>query len=125
REDPDAAPQRGRGGRVPRPARDRVQRAQLRRARARELRLRRDRHRPLADRLRRRCPSRPGDRRLPERDEGRRGGREGLEAVTRVGVAGLGYWGPNLARNFDDLCDLAWICDETPEQLTLFRGRFL
>ncbi|MDP8911027.1 MAG: Gfo/Idh/MocA family oxidoreductase [Actinomycetota bacterium] len=30
---------------------------------------------------------------------------------TRVGVVGLGYWGPNLARNFDDLADLAWLCD--------------
>jgi predicted dehydrogenase len=44
--------------------------------------------------------------------------------MTRVGVAGLGYWGPNLARNFDELADLTWVCDESPEQLTLFRGRF-
>ena len=44
--------------------------------------------------------------------------------MTRVGVAGLGYWGPNLARNFDDLADLAWLCDMSSEQLTLFRGRF-
>ena len=31
----------------------------------------------------------------------------------RVGVVGLGYWGPNLARNFDALpgADLAWCCD--------------
>jgi predicted dehydrogenase len=31
----------------------------------------------------------------------------------RVGVVGLGYWGPNLARNFDALpgCELAWCCD--------------
>ena len=31
----------------------------------------------------------------------------------RVGVAGLGYWGPNLARNFAALggCELAWLCD--------------
>jgi predicted dehydrogenase len=30
-----------------------------------------------------------------------------------VGVVGLGYWGPNLARNFDALPDatLSWICD--------------
>src|SRR5207302_5813271 len=35
----------------------------------------------------------------------------GLEAMTRVGVVGLGYWGPNLARNFDQLAELAWICD--------------
>jgi predicted dehydrogenase len=30
-----------------------------------------------------------------------------------VGVVGLGYWGPNLARNFDRLpgAELRWICD--------------
>jgi predicted dehydrogenase len=39
--------------------------------------------------------------------------------VTRVGVAGLGYWGPNLARNFDRLdgAELAWLCDESEERL--------
>jgi predicted dehydrogenase len=31
--------------------------------------------------------------------------------VTKVGVVGLNYWGPNLVRNFDDLADLAWLCD--------------
>ena len=31
----------------------------------------------------------------------------------RLGVAGLGYWGPNLARNFAALpgCELRWCCD--------------
>src|SRR5262245_40137670 len=31
----------------------------------------------------------------------------------RVAVAGLGYWGPNIARNFAPLPDveLAWCCD--------------
>jgi predicted dehydrogenase len=31
----------------------------------------------------------------------------------RIGVAGLGYWGPNLARNFAGLpdCELTWCCD--------------
>jgi predicted dehydrogenase len=31
----------------------------------------------------------------------------------RLGVVGLGYWGPNLARNFAALpgCELAWCCD--------------
>jgi predicted dehydrogenase len=31
----------------------------------------------------------------------------------RVGVVGLGYWGPNLARNFANLpgAELAWCCD--------------
>jgi predicted dehydrogenase len=35
------------------------------------------------------------------------------ERPIRVGVAGLGYWGPNLARNFAALpgCELAWCCD--------------
>jgi predicted dehydrogenase len=35
----------------------------------------------------------------------------------RVGVAGLGYWGPNLARNFDGLpgCELTWVCDASEE----------
>ncbi len=32
-------------------------------------------------------------------------------ASTRVGVVGLNYWGPNLTRNFDELAELAWICD--------------
>jgi len=31
----------------------------------------------------------------------------------RLGVAGLGYWGPNLARNFAAIagCELTWLCD--------------
>ena len=35
----------------------------------------------------------------------------------RVGVAGLGYWGPNLARNFAAIagCELAWCCDASEE----------
>ena len=38
-------------------------------------------------------------------------------APLRVGVVGLGYWGPNLARNFDRLpeTELAWICDASEE----------
>jgi predicted dehydrogenase len=33
----------------------------------------------------------------------------------RVGVAGLGYWGPNLARNFAAIpgCELTWCCDDS------------
>jgi predicted dehydrogenase len=40
-----------------------------------------------------------------------------MGGVTRVGVVGLGYWGPNLARNFDRLpgAELAWICDTSDE----------
>jgi len=35
------------------------------------------------------------------------------KTVIRVGVVGLGYWGPNLARNFAAIpgCELAWCCD--------------
>jgi predicted dehydrogenase len=44
--------------------------------------------------------------------------------MTRVGVAGLGYWGPNLARNFDELADLRWLCDASPEQLARFEQRY-
>jgi predicted dehydrogenase len=42
--------------------------------------------------------------------------------VTRIGVVGLGYWGPNLARNFDALAgsELAWLCDGREE----LRARF-
>jgi predicted dehydrogenase len=35
---------------------------------------------------------------------------EALSSV-RVGQAGLGNWGKNLARNFAELADLAWLCD--------------
>jgi len=37
----------------------------------------------------------------------------------RVGVVGLGYWGPNLARNFAAIagCELAWLCDGDPGAL--------
>src|SRR5687768_5109251 len=39
-------------------------------------------------------------------------GRE-LAGSVRVGVVGLGYWGPNLARSFAALegCELRWLCD--------------
>jgi predicted dehydrogenase len=39
-------------------------------------------------------------------------------ATVRIGVAGLGYWGPNLARNFDSLpgCELAFCCDASEQQ---------
>ena len=35
------------------------------------------------------------------------------EQPVRIGVVGLGYWGPNLARNFAaiDGCELTWLCD--------------
>src|SRR2546423_10864722 len=45
-------------------------------------------------------------------------------AVTTVGLAGLGYWGPNLARNFDELAELAWLCDLSEEQRARFATRY-
>jgi predicted dehydrogenase len=44
----------------------------------------------------------------------------------RIGVAGLGYWGPNLARNFNALpgCTVAWLCDADGEQLERLRPAF-
>jgi predicted dehydrogenase len=46
--------------------------------------------------------------------------------MTRVGVVGLGYWGPNLARNFDRLAnaELAWLCDESGDALERFGRAF-
>jgi predicted dehydrogenase len=43
-----------------------------------------------------------------------------------VGVVGLGYWGPNLARNFAALegCELRWCCDRSPERLDRWRSAF-
>jgi predicted dehydrogenase len=42
-----------------------------------------------------------------------------------VGLAGLGYWGPNLARNLDDLpgLRLAWICDQDEDALARMAPR--
>jgi predicted dehydrogenase len=44
--------------------------------------------------------------------------------LSRIGVAGLGYWGPNLARNFDELGELTWICDRDGERLAALASRY-
>jgi predicted dehydrogenase len=46
--------------------------------------------------------------------------------VTTVGVVGLGYWGPNLARNFDRLPDaeVTWLCDTSEEALARWGAAF-
>jgi predicted dehydrogenase len=43
-----------------------------------------------------------------------------------VGVVGLGYWGPNLARNFAALpgAELAWLCDAQPDVRERFGAAF-
>jgi predicted dehydrogenase len=37
--------------------------------------------------------------------------------TVRVGVVGLGYWGPNLARNLAAIggCEVSWLCDSSAE----------
>jgi predicted dehydrogenase len=49
-----------------------------------------------------------------------------VSAPVQIGVVGLGYWGPNLARNFDALPDaeLAWLCDGSEERLEHQARRF-
>jgi predicted dehydrogenase len=44
----------------------------------------------------------------------------------RIGVAGMGYWGPNLARNFASIpgCELAWCCDPDEAAREAVRTRF-
>jgi predicted dehydrogenase len=44
--------------------------------------------------------------------------------MTRVGLVGLGYWGPNLARNFEELGALAALCDVDPALRDRFAGRY-
>ena len=44
----------------------------------------------------------------------------------RIGVVGLGYWGPNLIRNLNELeeADLRWICDLDQSRLDTFVRRY-
>jgi predicted dehydrogenase len=44
--------------------------------------------------------------------------------MTTIGLVGLGYWGPNLARNFDELAELRWLCDLDPDQRERFAPRY-
>jgi len=49
-----------------------------------------------------------------------------MSSEVTVAVAGMGYWGPNLARNMDALPDarLTWICDSSQERLDAAQARF-
>ena len=42
----------------------------------------------------------------------------------RVGQVGLGYWGKNLVRNFDELSELAWLCDFSENRRNEFASRY-
>jgi predicted dehydrogenase len=44
--------------------------------------------------------------------------------VPSVGVVGLNYWGPNLARNFAGLADLTWLCDLDEQHLAPNAARY-
>jgi predicted dehydrogenase len=44
--------------------------------------------------------------------------------VTQVALVGLGYWGPNLARNLDDVAELRWLCDASPDALERYAARY-
>jgi predicted dehydrogenase len=44
--------------------------------------------------------------------------------MLRVGQVGLGYWGRNLARVFDDEADLAWLCDASETLREEFARRY-
>jgi predicted dehydrogenase len=48
------------------------------------------------------------------------------EDAVRVGVVGLGYWGPNLARNLATIpgCELAWLCDASEQARERLAGAF-
>jgi predicted dehydrogenase len=47
-------------------------------------------------------------------------------ASVRIGVVGLGYWGPNLARNLGAIpgSELAWLCDASEEARTRLAQAF-
>ncbi len=47
-------------------------------------------------------------------------------ATVRVGVVGLGYWGPNLARNLGAIpgCELAWLCDASADARAKLQSSF-
>jgi predicted dehydrogenase len=44
--------------------------------------------------------------------------------MTTVGIAGLGQWGSNLARNFHELAHLAWVCDLSEERRAAATTRY-
>jgi predicted dehydrogenase len=44
--------------------------------------------------------------------------------IPQVGIVGLGYWGPNLARNFDEVARVTWLCDVSPDLHERFGARY-
>jgi len=46
------------------------------------------------------------------------------DGPVRIGHVGLGPWGRNVARNFDELAGLAWVCDSRADRLDDARARY-
>ena len=44
--------------------------------------------------------------------------------TVNVAQAGLGHWGKNLVRNFDELAELSWICDSDEARRAEFGARY-
>ena len=46
--------------------------------------------------------------------------------MTKIGIIGVGYWGPNLVRNFDNIsdCEIVSICDLDPANIKNITGRY-
>jgi predicted dehydrogenase len=44
--------------------------------------------------------------------------------LTKIGVVGLNYWGPNLVRNFNDIAELSWLCDLDEQHLSSLGSRY-
>jgi predicted dehydrogenase len=46
--------------------------------------------------------------------------------MTKIGIIGVGYWGPNLVRNFDSIpdCELVSICDLDPRSIENITSRY-
>ena len=46
--------------------------------------------------------------------------------MIRVGIVGLGYWGPNLVRCYSELdnCKVTAVCDQSYDQLLSIKDRF-
>jgi predicted dehydrogenase len=51
---------------------------------------------------------------------------QAAQTPVRVGVAGLGYWGPNLARNLAAIagCELTWLCDASDAARARLAGAY-
>jgi predicted dehydrogenase len=46
--------------------------------------------------------------------------------MASIAVVGVGYWGPNLVRNYYELpaCTELWVCDKDPDRLSKIRKRY-